>query len=77
MGLSLLQHVESDHLAALIAVFENALTLFEDDVTAATKWMNSPVRGVGSKHTLEMLRTRVETNAVLDLIGRLQRGVLV
>jgi putative toxin-antitoxin system antitoxin component (TIGR02293 family) len=69
--------VESDRLVALIAVFENALTLFEDDVAAATEWMNSPARGLGAKRPRDMLRTRVETNAVLDLIGRLQRGVLV
>nr|WP_237150797.1 MULTISPECIES: antitoxin Xre/MbcA/ParS toxin-binding domain-containing protein [unclassified Pseudomonas] len=61
----------------MIAVFEQALFLFEDDAATATEWMSSPVRGLGSKRPLEMLRTRVETNAVLDLIGRLQRGVLV
>jgi putative toxin-antitoxin system antitoxin component (TIGR02293 family) len=69
--------VESDRLIALIAVFEEALSLFENDVAAATEWMGSPARGLGSKRPLEMLRTRVETNAVLDLIGRLERGVLV
>ncbi|WP_240889346.1 antitoxin Xre/MbcA/ParS toxin-binding domain-containing protein [Pseudomonas sp. TMW22090] len=69
--------VESDRLIALIAVFENALTLFEDDVTATTERMSSPARGLGSKRPVEMLRTSVETNAVLDFIGRLQRGVFV
>lgn len=73
----LLSTVESDRLVALIAVFENPLTLFEDDVTAATEWMNSPARGLGSKRPLEMLRTRVEARAVFDLIGGLGRGVLV
>jgi putative toxin-antitoxin system antitoxin component (TIGR02293 family) len=51
--------------------------LFEDGVSAATKWMCSPVRGLGSRRPIDMLCTRVETNAVLDLIGRLERGVLV
>lgn len=69
--------VESDRLVALIAVFENALTMFEDDVTAATEWMNSPARGLGSKRPLDMLRTRVEARAIFDLIGGLGRGVLV
>ncbi len=68
--------IESDRLVALIAVFENALTLFENDVAAATEWMSSPVRGLGSKRPIEMLRTRVETKAVFDLIGQLERGVL-
>lgn len=59
--------VESDRLIALIAVFEQALFLFDDNVAAATEWMSSLARGLGSKRPLEMLRTRVETNAVLDL----------
>jgi putative toxin-antitoxin system antitoxin component (TIGR02293 family) len=69
--------VESDRLVALIAVFEEALSLFENDVAAATEWMSSPARGLGSKCPIDMLGTRVETKAVLDLIGRLERGVLV
>lgn len=69
--------LESDRLVALIAVFEQALFLFENDVTAATKWMSTPIRGLGSKRPLDMIRTRVETEVVIDLIGRLERAVLV
>ncbi|WP_448125351.1 type II RES/Xre toxin-antitoxin system antitoxin [Pseudomonas veronii] len=68
--------IESDRLVSLIAVFQETLTLFEGDVSAAKEWLTSPVRGLGSKRPLEMLGTRVEANAVLDLIGRLERGVL-
>jgi putative toxin-antitoxin system antitoxin component (TIGR02293 family) len=69
--------VESDRLVTLVAVFEEALSLFENDVAAATKWMNSPVRGLGSKCPFDILGTRVETKAVFDLFGQLERGVLV
>lgn len=69
--------LESDRLVALIAVFENALTLFKNDVAAATEWMSAPARGLGSKRPLDMMRTRVEAEAVIDLIGRLERVVLV
>jgi len=34
-----LNTVESDRLVGLIAVFGQALSSFEDDVSAATKWM--------------------------------------
>ncbi|WP_274517742.1 antitoxin Xre/MbcA/ParS toxin-binding domain-containing protein [Pseudomonas sp. GM79] len=51
--------------------------MFEDDVTAATEWMSSPARGLGSKRPLDMLRARVETRAFVDFIGRLESGVLV
>lgn len=60
---------ESDRLVALIAVFGEAICLFEGDVTAATEWMNSPVRGLGSRRPIDMLATRSEENAALDLIG--------
>lgn len=68
---------ESDRLVALIAVFVEALSLSEGDLTATRIWMDSPVRGLGLKKPLDMLGTRVEANALLDLIGRLERGVLV
>jgi putative toxin-antitoxin system antitoxin component (TIGR02293 family) len=69
--------VESDRLVALVAVFDEALSFFENDQTAATKWMTSPVRGLGSKCPLDMMGTRVETKAVFDIIGQLEKGVLV
>ncbi len=69
--------VESDRLVALVTVFEDALSLFGNDVAAATEWMSTPVRGLGSNRPLDMMRTRVETEAVIDLIGRLERAVLV
>lgn len=69
--------LESDRLVALVAVFEEAFYLFENDVAAATDWMSTPVRGLGSKRPLDMMTTRVETKAVFDLLGRLERGVLV
>ena len=72
-----LNAAESDRLIALIAVYEASLSLFENDAVAAKKWMNSRVRGLGSRRPLDMLGTRVETNAVLDLIGRLERVVVV
>lgn len=69
--------VESDRLFALVAVFEKALSLFENDKAAATEWMISSVRGLGSKRPIDMMETRVETKAVFDFIGQLERGVLV
>jgi putative toxin-antitoxin system antitoxin component (TIGR02293 family) len=69
--------LESDRLVALVAVFEEALSLFENDVAAAAQWLNTPLRGLGSRSPIDMLRTRVETKAVLDLIGQLEKGVLV
>jgi uncharacterized protein (DUF2384 family) len=38
-------------------------------------WISTPVRRLG-KYPLDKLETRVETRAMLDLIGRLENGVL-
>lgn len=69
--------LESDRLVALVALFDEALSLFENDNAATAKWISSPVRGLGSKRPIDMLCTRVETKAVFDFIGQLERGVLV
>lgn len=68
---------ESDRLVALMAVYEATLSLFENDAIAAKKWMSSRVLGLGSRRPLDMLGTRVETNEVFELMGRLEMGVLV
>ncbi|EJM62359.1 putative toxin-antitoxin system antitoxin component, TIGR02293 family [Pseudomonas sp. GM50] len=68
--------VEGDRLYSLATVLDAAYELFEGDVSTARDWMISPARGLGRKAPLYMLRTRVETQAVLDLIGRLENGVL-
>ncbi|MNN81544.1 hypothetical protein D3C81_1983810 [compost metagenome] len=72
-----LSTLESDRLCALISVFQTVHVLFEGDVCAATVWANSSIRGLGSKTPLEMLSTRVEKQALVDLMGRLDQGVLV
>ncbi|WP_274644671.1 type II RES/Xre toxin-antitoxin system antitoxin [Pseudomonas serbica] len=68
---------ESDRLYAFAEVFHAAQVLFEGDIDATRKWMVTPVRGLGGKAPVSMLATRVETQAVLSLIGRLEHGVVV
>lgn len=67
---------ESDRLFRLASVYKAALDLFEDDVEATRRWLVEPVRGLGNHRPLEMLGTSAETQAVLDLIGRLEHGVV-
>lgn len=67
---------ESDRLFRLAAVYKAALDLFEGDIEATRRWLVEPVRGLGNSRPLEMLATSAETQAVLDLIGRLEHGVV-
>jgi putative toxin-antitoxin system antitoxin component (TIGR02293 family) len=69
--------VESDRIVALIAVFEESLSLFNNNVATATEWMSTSVRGLGSRRPLDIVRTAVETKAVCDFFGRVERGGIV
>lgn len=68
---------ESDRLISFLTVYEHANSLFENDAAAAEKWLSFPALGLGSKRPIDMLSPRVETEAVLDFIGRLERGMVV
>lgn len=67
---------ESDRLYRFAEVFYASLELFESDETAAQQWLHSPILGLGNKRPIELLTTSAETEAVLDLIGRLEHGVV-
>ncbi|REL27754.1 DUF2384 domain-containing protein [Thalassotalea euphylliae] len=68
---------EGDRLYRLAAVLNAANELFEHDMAAAVDWLKHPARGLGNKKPIEMLRTTAESEAILDLIGRLEHGVVV
>ena len=66
---------ESDRLHRFATVLVAANTLFNDDMNAARRWLTEPVYGLGDKAPLDILGTTAETQAILDLIGRLEHGV--
>lgn len=67
---------ESDRIVQFVEVYEAAVRLFEGDREAARQWMKSPVKGLGGKAPMQMLSTGVELDAVLDMIGRLEHGIV-
>lgn len=66
---------ESDRLHRFATVLVAANALFDQDMVATKRWLTEPVYGLGDKAPLDMLATSAETQAVLDLIGRLEHGV--
>lgn len=66
---------ESDRLYSFVAVINAATDLFEGNGEAASQWLKRPVRALNNRCPIEMLATRVEADAVLDVIGRLEHGV--
>ncbi|RAI70845.1 toxin-antitoxin system, antitoxin component [Pseudomonas fluorescens] len=67
--------VESDQIYALVTLLNAAIELFEGDPFAVRQWMKSPARGLNSRAPLDMMATRLETQAVIDVIGQLEHGV--
>jgi len=70
-----LSTLESDRLCSLVNVLDAAYSLFEKDLGMTREWMRAPVLGLDSRSPLEMMRYRVEAQAVVDIIGRLEAGV--
>jgi putative toxin-antitoxin system antitoxin component (TIGR02293 family) len=68
---------ESERLLRISRVFESAVELFEGDVPAAAKWLNTPQRSLSGRTPLAYSRTEVGAGEVEDLIGRLEHGVFV
>ena len=66
---------ESDRIYRFAEVFNAANNLFEGDTDAARHWLRSEIAGLGNTKPVDMISTSAGTEAVLDLIGRLEHGV--
>jgi len=68
---------ESDRLYRFAKVFTAATELFEGNKSKAREWIQKPVRGLGGQRPIEMVGTTAESETVLDLINRLEHGIIV
>lgn len=66
---------ESDAIVRMAEVLEAAVQLFDDDSDQAIRWMRSSIKGLDNKSPLDSLQTNVESQAVIELIHRLEHGV--
>ena len=66
---------ESDRLYSLIETISRATDLFEGDLSASVEWMSKKAPGLGDKRPIDMLDCHANTEAVLELITRLEYGV--
>jgi putative toxin-antitoxin system antitoxin component (TIGR02293 family) len=71
-----LQPDESDRVLRASRVFEMAVGLFEGDVPAARRWLQTPQPGLGGEVPLEFASTDIGAREVENLIGRLEHGVV-
>ena len=66
---------ESERLLRLSKVFEQAVRLFEGNVSAAVAWLKTPKRALGDKSPWTYLQTEIGAREVEDLMGQLEQGV--
>jgi len=66
---------ESDRLARIAMLFDEAVTLFEGDEATAATWLSTPKKALANTTPLQYADTEPGAQEVRDLIGRLEHGV--
>ncbi len=66
---------ESDRVWRASTIFELAVELFEGDIPAARKWLQTPQPSLGDETPLHFASTEAGAREVENLIGRLEHGV--
>lgn len=66
---------ESDRVARISMLFDEAVDLFEGDKARASTWFLTPKKSLGDATPIEYAETEPGTQEVRDLIGRIEHGV--
>ena len=74
---ALLSRAQSARIYSFVSVMEAAESLFEGDRGKALEWLNKPARALGGNPPATFLTTSVGAQAVIDLIGQIEHGVVV
>lgn len=66
----------SGKIYILVKVLDATKSLFDGDMSVVIKWLNSPARALDGECPIQMLSTPTGAEAVLELIGRIEHGVI-
>ena len=58
-------------------VMEAAIGLFDGNVDKAKGWLQKPARALGQSCPIDLLSTPAGVEAVLDLIGKIEHGIVI
>ncbi|MNJ14624.1 hypothetical protein D3C77_88540 [compost metagenome] len=67
---------QSVRLYTFIRTLDALLKLYNGDVSFSIQWLKSPSRALGGEMPLEMLSTPPGVEAVMDLIGQIEHGII-
>lgn len=68
---------ESAHLYKIFLMLESAINLFEGNVSQAKEWLKNPQHGLGGRRPIDMTSTHADFEAVINLIGQIEHGLVV
>lgn len=66
---------ESDRLYRFASTLDQAIQLFEGNKATAYAWLRRPQRGLANHCAIDLLATSAGTEAIHELMGRLEHGV--
>ena len=61
---------------SMVRALDAAVEMFDGDKHKALNWFRTPARSLGGQAPMEMLSTPAGADAVLDLITRIEHGVI-
>ncbi|WP_034911593.1 MULTISPECIES: antitoxin Xre/MbcA/ParS toxin-binding domain-containing protein [Erwinia] len=67
---------QSGRVYMMIRVLSAAGKLFNGDMTRAAEWLDTPAKGLGGKKPAEFTSTPPGAEAVINLIGQIEHGVI-
>ncbi len=66
---------ESDRLARIAMVFDEAVDMFNGDKTKASHWFTTPKKALGGASPTDYVDTEIGVQEVRNLIARIRHGV--
>ncbi|MCF3098006.1 DUF2384 domain-containing protein [Aeromonas australiensis] len=61
---------------SVIQALDATISLHNDDLAMAMAWLHCPAKGLGGEIPMNILTTPSGVQAVVDLIGRIEHGVI-
>lgn len=72
------KHVPRDATESILAglqVFDRAVTLFDGDIEAARRWLQTPAPALNGEKPADLLDTVTGANLVLEVVEALEHGI--
>ncbi|TNI14229.1 hypothetical protein CF106_04620 [Aeromonas veronii] len=67
---------QGSRVYSVIQALDATISLHNDDLAMAMSWLHCPAKGLGGEIPANVLTTASGVQAVVDLIGRIEHGVI-